>query len=295
MMDNKPNIVIILLDAARADNFPFYGYHRQTTPFLDSVKDDLAIYQHPISSSYWTMPSIASLFTGMYTSAHGLVADGDRIDGSLATLPGVLRRSGYQCASFNANVYVSEYSGLTDDFDATFSATKIDRLKKIVSTFSGNFLKRLQPPGITRKTGEDTRVAQFMEDSLKDKLFNMAARSMDIVIDRGGQEFVSSFSTWLRNRGSEPFFSYFHIFETHSPFRAPFANSLKFLSLKDNWKKLFINHDHIKHLLGRGGMTPGDFAILLAAYDNSIYYADKLIKKIFNLLKSHNLYDDTMI
>ena len=81
----KPNIVIILLDAVRAQNLPFYGYDRNTTPFLSSVADEFCIYQNAISSSYWTMPSIASLFTGMYTSSHGLLADLDKLDDAIAS------------------------------------------------------------------------------------------------------------------------------------------------------------------------------------------------------------------
>lgn len=48
----KPNIVIISLDAVRAQNSSFYGYSRNTTPFLSSMERELAIYENAISSTY---------------------------------------------------------------------------------------------------------------------------------------------------------------------------------------------------------------------------------------------------
>ena len=138
-----PNIVIIALDAVRAQNLPFYGYHRNTTPYLSSLEDDFVIYENSISSSYWTMPSVASLFTGMHTSGHGLVVDGDKLDPTLSTLPGILKSHGYRCAAFGRNIYVSDYSGLDNEFDDFFSKSYIDQLKKI-SSFSNFYVIPIQ-------------------------------------------------------------------------------------------------------------------------------------------------------
>jgi len=112
-----PNIVIIVWDAVRAENLPFYGYHRNTTPGLQSMDRDFAVYQNAISSSYWTLPSMTSLFTGMYPSGHGLLVDGDRIAPEIQLLTDILGRQGYQCGAFNRNPYVSDFTGLDRGFD----------------------------------------------------------------------------------------------------------------------------------------------------------------------------------
>ncbi len=287
----KPNIVIILLDAVRAQNLPFYGYDRNTTPFLSSVADEFCIYQNAISSSYWTMPSIASLFTGTYTSSHGLLADLDKLDDALLTLPQILKNNGYRCAAFGRNIYVSDYTGLDRYFDDFYSITGIDRIKTLSGKISKRFLNDILPPGINRLYQGTINAG----NSKKQKIFNTAARFVDVFMDSGGRKFVSNFSNWLKKNRSTPFFTYIHLLETHAPYRAPLNFATKFLSMQANLKKLFVNHNHLNYMLNRAPMTSQDFEILVGAYDNSICYSDYLIKKIVHSLKKYHIFDDTMV
>ena len=68
---NKPNVIIIVADALRADHVSLYGYDKKTTPFLESLADEALVYENMISVSPWTLPSHASLFTGKYPRTHG--------------------------------------------------------------------------------------------------------------------------------------------------------------------------------------------------------------------------------
>ena len=287
----KPNIVIIVLDAVRAQNLPFYGYNRNTTPFLSSMADEFCIYQNAISSSYWTMPSVASLFTGMYTSGHGLLTDRDTLDEALITLPQILQNNGYRSAGFGRNIYVSDYTGLDRYFDDFYSITGIDRLKTLSAKISKRFLNDMLPPGINRLYQGSVNA----DNRRKQKIFNAAARLVDIFMDSGGRKFVSNFSSWLKKYRSAPFFTYIHLLETHSPYRAPLNFATKFLSVKDNLKKLSINHNHLNYVLNKASVTSQDFEILRGAYDNAICYSDYLIKKIIHLLKKYQVFDDTMV
>jgi len=287
----KPNIVIISLDAVRAQNLPFYGYHRNTTPFLSSIEKDLALYENAISSSYWTMPSVASLFSGMYTSGHGLLVDGEKLDPSLLTLPKILRQHGYRCGAFVRNVYVSEYSGLHREFDDFYSTFVLDSLKKIASTISKRGVSRLQPPGINRLCDQGS----CDSNRFKEYIANMAARSIDMLFDTGSRKFVDNFSGWIKKSKPKPFFAYLHFLETHSPYRAPLKFAFEFLSLRDSIKRVSINHDHLKFLLGECDMTSEDFRILVSCYDNSIRYVDHLIGKIVRLLQTNGVYDNTLV
>ncbi len=286
-----PNIVLIVLDAVRAQNLPFYGYHRNTTPFLFSIEKDLAFYENAVSSTYWTMPSIASLFTGMYTSGHGLVVDGDKLCPSLQTLPKILRQHGYRCGAFVRNIYVSEYSGLDRDFDDFYSTFVLDSLKKIASTISKRGVNRLQPIDINRLCDQVSSDG----NRFREYIANMAARSIDMLFDTGSRKFVDNFSGWIKKSRPKPFFAYLHFLETHSPYRAPLKFAFEFLSLRDNLKKLFINYDHLKFLLGECDMTSQNFDILRSAYDNSICYVDHLIGKIVRLLQTNGVYDNTLV
>ncbi len=284
----KPNIVVIVLDAVRAKNLPFYGYQHDTTPFLSSIKDELAIYENAISSSYWTMPSVASLFTGMYTSAHGLLVDGCTIDEGLLSLPVMLNQNGYRCAGFVRNVYVSEYTGLNRGFDDFYTKYSVDKLKEIAAIFSNRRGNNSQVQAAGKSARSNT-------DKFKNKPPKATSRIIDMLIDAGSSRFVSDFSRWIDKHKAEPFFAFFQFLETHSPYRTPLGHTLKHFSFKESYRRLSINYDHLKFLMGECEMEADDFSTLQSIYDNAIRYTDGLIKNIVRLLKQHRVYDNTWL
>jgi arylsulfatase A-like enzyme len=66
-----PTIVLVIFDTARRDRFGCYGYERPTTPTVDSLARGGIRFEHMISNAPWTLPSHASLFTGLYPTQHG--------------------------------------------------------------------------------------------------------------------------------------------------------------------------------------------------------------------------------
>jgi len=68
---HPPNILLIVLDTVRASALSCYGNELNTTPNIDEIASKGQIYKNAIAPSSWTPPSHASLFTGLYPSAHG--------------------------------------------------------------------------------------------------------------------------------------------------------------------------------------------------------------------------------
>lgn len=64
-------VVVIVMDAARAENFGCYGYRRPTSPNIDEFARETTFYTHAIASSPWTLPTHASIFTGKDPLEHG--------------------------------------------------------------------------------------------------------------------------------------------------------------------------------------------------------------------------------
>jgi arylsulfatase A-like enzyme len=73
--DGAPNILLVLLDTCRADKLGSYGFERDTTPALDELArdPDAATFLNHYAPASWTKPSVASMFTGLYPSDHGVV------------------------------------------------------------------------------------------------------------------------------------------------------------------------------------------------------------------------------
>ncbi len=67
----RPNFILITLDTTRVDRLSCYGYERPTTPNLDRLAAESTFYRDAYSTSSWTLPSHASLFTGKFVTSHG--------------------------------------------------------------------------------------------------------------------------------------------------------------------------------------------------------------------------------
>ncbi len=69
----RPNVVVILIDTLRRDHLPFYGYSRPTAPFLTRLAAGGVVFERAYSTSSWTPPAAASLFTSLYPFQHGVL------------------------------------------------------------------------------------------------------------------------------------------------------------------------------------------------------------------------------
>ena len=66
-----PNVMLITLDALRADHLGCYGYERDTSSRIDEFAGKSTLYTRSFAAAPWTVPTHASLFTGKYPFEHG--------------------------------------------------------------------------------------------------------------------------------------------------------------------------------------------------------------------------------
>lgn len=90
------NIILISVDAMRADHMGIYGYQRQTTPKLDQWARQGAVFERAYCQVPHTSFSVTSLMTGTYIYSLSALDPGRRY----LTLPEILRRYGYKTAGF---------------------------------------------------------------------------------------------------------------------------------------------------------------------------------------------------
>ena len=57
----RPNVVLVVMDTARADRCSVNGYRRPTTPNLARFSRDAVVFADAWSPSPWTAPSHASI------------------------------------------------------------------------------------------------------------------------------------------------------------------------------------------------------------------------------------------
>jgi arylsulfatase A-like enzyme len=92
----RPNVLVLTVDALRTDRMSVYGYERGTTPYLDRFASEAIVFDRAFSTGAWTSPGIVSLFTGNHPPSHGQGSQQDVIDGGLVTPLDVFAQNGYR-------------------------------------------------------------------------------------------------------------------------------------------------------------------------------------------------------
>jgi len=110
-----------MIDALRKDHLGCYGYYRNTSPQIDEFAKDAIKFEETTSTCSWTSPSIASLFTSLYVSSHGLMTHSqkstDILNLQYETLAEVLKKKGYTTSAFIANRWIREEFNYHQGFD----------------------------------------------------------------------------------------------------------------------------------------------------------------------------------
>ncbi len=111
-----PNVIVIVVDTLRADHLSHYGYTRETSPGLAEFAARATRFTRAYSTSSWTQPSIASLFTGLLPASHNVVVRGAVVSAELETVAERLAQSGWQTAAFSGNMLVGKLTGYDQGF-----------------------------------------------------------------------------------------------------------------------------------------------------------------------------------
>ncbi|MFN0152168.1 MAG: sulfatase-like hydrolase/transferase [bacterium] len=112
------NVLLITLDTTRRDRIGCYGYALAETPAIDALASRGVRFDDAVTSAPLTLPSHATMFTGLYPPRHGVRDNGRQ---SLApaheTLAEVLRARGYATGAFVGAFVLDERFGLAQGFD----------------------------------------------------------------------------------------------------------------------------------------------------------------------------------
>jgi arylsulfatase A-like enzyme len=111
-----PDVILITLDAWRADSWGKKRQGRELTPFLDAFAAEACVFRNARVQASWTLPSVATIFTSQYPAVHGARPD-RRLGRTQATLAGVLAAHGYETFAATGNDLCLPNSGLMRGFN----------------------------------------------------------------------------------------------------------------------------------------------------------------------------------
>ena len=105
-LSDRPNVILYIIDGGGADLMSVYGYSRPTTPYLEELAKEGAIFERAYSNSTWTQPSTVSFLTSLHHSVLGGLRRGVHstpVPAAATTMAEYMRRGGYQTMSFTGN------------------------------------------------------------------------------------------------------------------------------------------------------------------------------------------------
>ena len=114
------NVILVVIDTLRADHLSCYGYPRATSPWIDRLAAEGALFEHAIVQKPSTTPSVATILSGLYPFTHGLYTVRDWLPDSVLTLPEMLRARGMRTGGVVTNVNLSRAFNFQQGFDDYF-------------------------------------------------------------------------------------------------------------------------------------------------------------------------------
>jgi choline-sulfatase len=142
----RPDIVLIIVDALRPDYLGCYGYDRPTSPRIDALARESIVFDAAVAQAPWTKPSFSSILTSLYPFQHGVIDWESVMPDSVATLPEVLRASGYATMGIINMLAITDEYKVTKGIDKLSSAPKHQRDAAAVTNLAEEFISASERP-----------------------------------------------------------------------------------------------------------------------------------------------------
>lgn len=111
-------IVLISIDTLRADRLPTYGYGKIRTPAIDELANGGNVFENCYTQVPLTLPSHASLFTGVLPSVHGVRDNlGFKVAAGTRTLAAELKQAGYATGGAVSAYVLHSTTGISQGFE----------------------------------------------------------------------------------------------------------------------------------------------------------------------------------
>lgn len=255
-----PSVILVSIDTLRADHVGCYGYGRDTTPNLDRFAREGVLFESHVSSTSWTLPAHAALFTAVPDSVHGCVeATGQALSPEFETLAERFAAGGYATAGFFAGPYLHEAFGLGQGFETYRYCVEDD------GTFAGE------------RRGEwanDPHAHRRSHEGVTNDRVYAAARS------------------WIEAHRGEPFFCFVHFWDVHFDFTPPWPWNERFDPDYDgpvDGRNFFFDP-----AIGPD-MPARDREHLIALYDGEIAWTDTFLGELREDLEDWGLARSTVV
>jgi arylsulfatase A-like enzyme len=267
----SPNVLIIIVDTLRADHLSPYGYSRDTSPYLTQLAQQGVLFETAIAPSSWTLPSHASMLTGLYPRQSRVQGDKDILSGNLPNLGDTMRNRGYRTAAFSAN-----YQLFTRDHGFIHGFSRFEEYEQSI----GGILEKVPLSKLILATlSRYTTGEKFAYFGVKN------APSADEVNENA--------VGWIEG-GRQPFFLVLNYFDLHEPTLPPEQYLHMFTSNAKARKQNMYFPEKCTAYEVKPLCDP-ERPQFVDVYDGSIRFVDQSIQTLFARLNELHVLDNTIV
>ena len=246
------------MDSLRPDFLGCYGYNRETSPNIDKLAQESVLFRNAFAQATWTRPSGASLLTGYYPSAHGLLMLSDQLQGSVPLLPEYLNAKGFRTVALSTIGNISPSFGFERGFDHFVELYK-------------------EPTVIERRRSVDIEKMGWGKSDFEGV--------GDCVPLATSEDINENIFPYLEANGSKDLFVLAWSLDTHDPYFHRDPQLSKFSSQTIGW-----SYREVKEMIAEDELFS-----LKAMYSDMIYYNDHHLGKLIERLQSLGCYDETLL
>ncbi len=284
-LEKRPNLLLITIDALRADHLGCLGYPGNVSPHIDQLASEGTLFTQAIANGPRSPASFPSILASIYQSAGA----GQGVPQEATTLAEVLKKHGYATAGFcGGNVYISKYYGYQRGFDLFQDFLTLESGEGRPSRESTGRLAPLKRfvRRILENSGRYDPAFLLFSSALRGQK-NIAdmAKGGDVHPFEAGEKLNEHAMAWLSRPLDGPFFLWLHYMDVHFPYLPRVSRHRP--------------PDYGRFALSLMCLLAGLYAyprhVLIDLYDERIRDADEILARFLNWLQDRGLYDDTLI
>lgn len=279
--ERPPNVLWIVWDTVRADRLSVYGYDKPTTPFLQTWSTEALVYEDCVSPAGSTVPSHASMFTGLLPSEHGSFHTNRSLSGDRTTVAELLQGAGYRTFLYAANPHIQSKLGFDQGFETSRHPWSPEWRERALDIVRGKIAPEDSSTNLPRKMQEeDSEIGEWA-------LMSTGAIAQEAL---GG---------WLDELdGSEPWFAFLNYMEAHNPYLPPRDLRAQMMSEDLVERSYRVDNRGItrwSYCFGLHEYPPEDLAAVGGTYDAALRELDGLFEALIADLERRGVLDDTVI
>lgn len=296
----SPDIVVVVLDCVTSREFDL-ATSAGTGP-LSELRSESVRFPRAAAVAPWTLPSHASLFTGLYPWEHGCHGKGVlQLPALVERVPQWLQRTGYRTYSVSGNPLVGSNYGLIDGFDRAAWGEWWERAFRVLAAPPNRHEGPAAPPREYHPPGRRRRAASLLTVAAQRAPFALAASgSLLRRLKRIAREEPGAMNLWIEptvrswlgeSASAVPSFLFVNFIDAHEPYLTLPAGAA---GLIERWRNLGIPQDSLALLSEPSPLGTEDQRRLRAMYRASVGRLVTRVGRLVRFLQDRGRWDDTL-